>query len=126
MVQRDGKIKVQKLPNRRVENILPLIKENVERGSHIVTDEYHGYMQLTNTAYGYRHNRVKHGKGHYTWKGQNTNMIEGFWGQLKRSLRGTYHFVSPQHLQAYVDEFVFRYNQRLSMGPCFQALLARV
>ena len=38
--------------------------------------------------------------------------IEGFWSQLKRSIDGTYHAVSPKYLQSYVDEFVFRYNLR--------------
>ena len=37
---------------------------------------------------------------------------EGFWSQLKRSMDGAYHVVSPKYLQSYVDEFVFRYNYR--------------
>ena len=41
-----------------------------------------------------------------------TNSIEGFWGQLKRSIFGIYHFVSAKYLQRYVDEAVFRYNTR--------------
>lgn len=41
-----------------------------------------------------------------------TNSIEGFWSQLKRSLDGTHHAVSPKFLQQYVDEFVWRYNHR--------------
>ncbi len=125
MVERKGNIRLQTMPNRRIENVLPVIKENVERGSHIVTDEYRGYDRLNHLDNGFRHSRVKHGKFHYSWKGQNTNTIEGFWGQFKRSIRGTYHFVSPQHLQAYVNEFAFRYNHRLSSALCFQTLLVR-
>ena len=126
MVERKGEIKVQKLPNRRVEVILPVIKESVERGTHIVTDEYAGYDRLRGSAYGYRHSNVKHGKHHFSWKGQNTNTIEGFWGQFKRSVRGTYHFVSSQHLQSYVDEFAYRYNHRASSVPLFETLMARI
>ncbi|MBU6320918.1 MAG: IS1595 family transposase [Patescibacteria group bacterium] len=126
MVERKGKIKAKQLPNRQAALILPVIKEAVVRGSRVITDEYRGYDKLSYSAYGYQHHNVKHGKGHYSWKGQNTNTIEGFWGQLKTSLRGTYHFVSPQHLQSYIDEFAWRYNNREGISPAFVALLARV
>lgn len=124
MVERDGKIRVKKVPNRRVEVILPIIKKSVEKGTHIVTDEYHGYRRLTNPSYEFKHSEVKHGRNHFSWKGQNTNTIEGFWGQFKRSVRGTYHFVSSQHLQSYADEFAFRYSHRTS--PIFESLVARI
>ena len=41
-----------------------------------------------------------------------TNTIEGFWSLLKRGISGVYHGVSEEHLQSYVDEYVFRYNNR--------------
>lgn len=41
-----------------------------------------------------------------------TNTIEGFWGNLKNSIGGTYHAVSPKYLQQYVNQFVFMYNYR--------------
>lgn len=53
--------------------------------------------------------------------GVHTHTIEGFWGQLKRSLGGTYHCVSPKYLQLYVNEFVYRYNHRLE--SVFPALM---
>ena len=43
---------------------------------------------------------------------EDLGQIEGFWSQLKRSLDGTHHAVSPKFLQQYVDEFVWRYNRR--------------
>ncbi|MBC8386432.1 MAG: transposase [Actinobacteria bacterium] len=52
--------------------------------------------------------------------------MEGFWSQLKRSINGTYHCVPPKYLQYYVDEFVYRYNYRLSSFPIFQKLLLLV
>jgi transposase len=123
-VERKGKVRVKKAPNRRAEIVLPFVKENVERGAHIMTDEYSAYGRLTGSAYGYAHTSVKHGKKHYTWGDSHTNTIEGFWGQFKRSVRGTYSFVSSQHLQAYVNEFAFRYNYRAS--SIFDQLLARI
>jgi transposase-like protein len=55
---------------------------------------------------------VNHGSGEYVRARIHTNTIEGFWSQVKRSLDGTYHHVSRQHLQNYVNEFSFRYNNR--------------
>lgn len=124
-VERDGKVRAIAAPSRKSEVILPFVKNNVVRGTHIVTDEYQAYQRLTSGAYGFSHSRVKHGKDHYVWKGQNTNSIEGFWGQFKRSVRGTYHFVSAKHLQSYLDEFAFRYNLRASEVPIFEVLISR-
>lgn len=123
MVERKGRVRVQKVANRRVEVILPIVKRNVIRDSKVVTDEYRGYDKLSYSAYGYRHRNVKHGKRHFSWKGENTNTIEGFWGQFKKSVKGTYAFVSSQHLQAYLNEFAYRYNLRDSPLPIFGHLL---
>lgn len=125
VVERKGRIRVMKAENRRVETVLPFVKKNVMRGSKVVTDEYAGYNKLSYSAYGYTHRNVKHGRGHYVWKGEHTNTIEGFWGQFKRSVRGTYHFVSSQHLQSYLDEFAYRYNQRNSRVPVFVSLVLK-
>jgi transposase len=45
-----------------------------------------------------------------------TNTIEGFWSLVKRGISGTYHGVSTKHLQSYLDEYVFRYNNREATG----------
>jgi transposase len=45
---------------------------------------------------------------------------------MKRSIDGTYHSVSPKHLQSYVDEFAWRYNLRSYATPLFPILLSRV
>jgi len=55
-----------------------------------------------------------------------TNSIEGFWSQLKRSINGTHHFVSPKCLQNYVNEFAFRYNLRKSSTPIFFNMINRI
>jgi transposase-like protein len=124
-VERKGKVKVKVAPSRKAEIVLPFIKESVEKGSKVVTDEYAAYNKLSYSAYGYTHRNVKHGKHHMLWKGEHTNTIEGFWGQFKKSVRGTYAFVSPQHLQAYLNEFAWRYNERTSSVPMFQSLVLK-
>ncbi|KKW10074.1 MAG: ISSpo3, transposase [Parcubacteria group bacterium GW2011_GWB1_49_7] len=123
MVERQGKVRAHKIGARETHILLGKIKANVSKDAQIMTDEFRVYAKLPKI--GYNRSSVNHMQ--YQWANGNahTNTIEGFWGQLKRSIRGTYHFVSAKHLQAYVDEFAFRYNQRLSPVPCFQVLVQR-
>lgn len=60
----------------------------------------------------FKHRYVNHTASKYVDGDVHTNTIEGFWSQLKRSIDGTYHCVSPKYLQSYVNEFVYRYNRR--------------
>jgi transposase-like protein len=71
----------------------------------------------------YTHEAIKHSAQEYARGNVTTNTIEGFWSQLKRSIDGTYHVVSPKYLQHYVNEFLFRYNNR-AIAVC-PVLLAR-
>lgn len=69
---------------------------------------------------------MNHALDEYVRAGVHTNGIEGFWSQLKRSIHGTFHQVSRKHLQAYVDEFVYRYNRRKLETPLFHDLSEKV
>lgn len=65
--------------------------------------------------------------GAYVIGKTSTNTIEGFWGHLKRVLKSTYHWVSPKHLQGYVDAETFRYNTKhLSDCKRFDVFLQNV
>jgi ISXO2 transposase-like protein len=56
-----------------------------------------------------------------------TQTIGGFWSLVKRGIGGVHHGVSAKHLQSYLDEYVFRYNNREAMGRrMFDAFLGRV
>lgn len=55
-----------------------------------------------------------------------TNSIEGFWSHLKRGISSTHVSVSGKHLQKYVGEFVFRYNNRQAPSEMFQRMLAQI
>ena len=72
----------------------------------VYTDGETGYIGLP------CHAAVRHSVGEYVREQIHTNGIESFWSLLKRGYVGTYHKMSPQHLQRYVDEFAGRYNQR--------------
>lgn len=111
MIERKGKAISKVVPNVKMATLQPLINLNAEKNSTIMTDELRSYSRVK--VNGYNHETVKHGLGEYVRGNVHTNGIEGFWSQLKRSLGGTHHVVSPKYLQTYVDEFVFRYNHRL-------------
>ena len=72
----------------------------------LYTDEHGGYIGLEN------HEVVKHSVGEYVKDQAHTNGIESFWSMLKRAHKGTFHKLSPKHLQRYVNEFAGRHNIR--------------
>ena len=58
--------------------------------------------------------RSKHSVGEYVRKQAHTNGVESFWSMLKRGHYGTFHKISPKHMDRYVSEFVGRHNMRES------------
>jgi len=91
-------------------NVMKHIRANVEQAANVVTDEFNIYNPVE--LFGFKHHTVNHGALEYVRGPMHTNCIEGFWSQLKRSIDGTHHHVSPKHLQKYVNEFAFRYSNR--------------
>jgi len=85
-----------------------LVRKHVEPGSALMTDAAAAYLGLSAD---YVHQRVNHAD-EYVRGNVHTNGIENFWSMLKRSVTGTYVSVDSLHLQAYVGEQVFRFNER--------------
>lgn len=90
----------------------------------IYTDEFVSYNKLR--EHHYIHHKVNHAFKEWARDGIHTNTIEGFWSTMKRGISGVYHCVSRKHLQAYVDEYTFRYNHRLDERPMFLTILSKV
>jgi transposase len=105
-------------------SLLSRVSERVLPASAVYTDEFIAYWNLGKV--GYRHERVNHSQKVYVSGDVHTNTIEGFWSLLKRGISGVYHGVSTEHLQSYVDEYVFRYNSREVDGGMFDAFLNRI
>ena len=80
----------------------------------MMTDEWGAYKGLDGKKY--QHSKVNHGSGQYVVGVAHTNTIESFWSLLKRGIIGQYHHVTARYLDAYVDEFCFRYNRRKDEG----------
>ena len=91
--------------------------------STIFTDELRSYIGLAGhfTA----HHRIRHKSHIYVSGNVHTNTIEGFFGHVKNGLRGTYHSVSQKWLQSYLNEYVFRYNERSNPKAMFTTLIER-
>jgi transposase-like protein len=109
MLERGGRVRAKVIRDRSKINVAPVIKANVEHGSHIITDEHVVYPSVAQDAY--IHEVINHAVS-YVRDHVHTNGIENFWSLLKRGINGTYVAVEPFHLDRYVTEQVFRYNNR--------------
>lgn len=121
MVQRNGELRAKVLKGKGEYQIVPFVEQNLRKGSTLYTD----YAPVYNIARGYKRGRVMHSWREFVRGDVHTNTIEAFWGQLKRSMRGTHGWVSKQHLQQYVDEAVWRWNHR-TQEKYFDALMEQI
>ena len=108
MVERGGKVRVFHVDNRRKKALQENIREHVEAGAAIFSDELKSYDGLETD---YQHAVINHAV-EYVNGNVHTNTMENFWSLLKRGLHGTYISVEPFHLFRYLDEQAFRYNNR--------------
>ena len=82
------------------------VGERADENATLFTDDLNSYHGLAN------HHAVRHSVGEYVSQQAHVNGVESFWAMLKRGYYGTFHKLSPAHLQRYVDEFAGRHNQR--------------
>ena len=85
------------------------VRENAQPGAQVYSDGHAAYTPLEGE---YKHKAVQHSVGSYVIEQAHTNGIESFWSMLKRGYVGTFHHMSPKHLDRYVSEFAGRHNQR--------------
>jgi transposase-like protein len=116
LVQRGGDVRSTVAERVSGKTISALLKRHVSEEAHLNTDESPLY---TKAGKGFAsHSTVNHSAeeySYYDWKTRRkvtTNTVEGFFGNSKRSLDGTHHQVSPQHLHLYTAELDFKYNTR--------------
>ena len=110
MLDREARqVRAHVVPEVKREVLMEAILKNIEKGSTIYSDGLSDYKPLKNMEF--VHETVNHVTEYV--RGQvHTQGIENFWSLLKRGLKGTYVAVEPFHLDRYVDEQVFRYNNR--------------
>lgn len=122
ILERGGQVYALPVKNTEGKTILPIMREKVQTGSIIYTDEWTPYKALSKN---YLHDIVKHSVDEFVRGEVHTNNIECFWSHFKRGITGIYHQVSNKHIGKYIDESTFRFNNRnLSDGSRFDILLA--
>ena len=110
-VQRDGKIMLQVVPDRSRATLHDFVDEAVHDDAEAIhTDDWRPYRGIGDEET--RHETVNHSAGEYVRGDVHTNSIENIWSLLKRSIIGSYHKVSVKHLDAYLDELEWRFNNR--------------
>ena len=112
LVERDGKARSFHVANVNAKTLRPLIVTNVDRASHLMTDESHVYTSVGREFNG--HSTVNHSASEYVTTGgfKHSNTAENFFSIFKRGVIGTYHHMSEAHLGRYCAEFDLRYNTR--------------
>jgi transposase-like protein len=112
LVERGGKVRSACLPSVNAKTLAPYLKSQLHstETTRLMTDG-EGQYRLVAPMF-QSHGVVNHGAGEYVRGEAHTNTVEGYFSILKRGIIGTFHHVSPQHLQRYVSEFDFRYNHR--------------
>ncbi|MFI5200900.1 MAG: IS1595 family transposase [Candidatus Kapaibacterium sp.] len=114
MVERGGRVTAKVVDSVKARDLKPAIRENIEQGSVLYTDELQSYKGLQKEYY---RDMVNHSEGQYVKGNTHTNTIENFWSLVKRALKGTYIHVTPKHLDRYLDEQEFRYDHRKTDDP---------
>ncbi len=121
-------VRTKVIPNVKRETLQNEILNTVHRGSQVYTDSAVGYDHLSKE---FVHEVVNHAQ-EYVREQVHTQGLDNFWSLLKRTLRGTYVAVEPFHLDRYLDEQVFRYNNRatkdnkITNADRFQLVMSQV
>jgi transposase-like protein len=110
-LQRDGNICLQMVGGRDRKTLHGFIRENVAGDVEaIYTDKWEAYQGIADEDT--EHETVNHSEKEYARGKVHVNSMENVWSLLKRSIIGSYHQVSAKHLDAYLDELEFRFNNR--------------
>lgn len=117
--EKAGRIRLETLRSANEENIGMFLKENVVSGSTIKSDGWRGYSESALTGY----NHMRQVQGSPERSKELAPHIHRVFSNLKSWLIGIHHGVDPKYIQAYLDEYVFRFNRRGTPMAAFQTLL---
>lgn len=117
LVERGGKVRSIVVDDLRAKTIVPILREQIDRESRVMTDEA-GYYKAVGREFA-EHGVVRHGIGEYvsvTDPTVHTNTLEGYFSIFKRGMKGVYQHCAKRHLPRYLAEFDFRYSNRVALG----------
>jgi transposase-like protein len=112
MLERGGRVRAKVMHNRKRESVQPEIKQHVQAGTALYSDEWVAYKGLETD---YAHQVIDHAVQYVDGR-VHTNGMENFWSLLKRGISGTYVSVEPFRLFRYLDEQMFRFNNRKELA----------
>ncbi len=105
-----SQVKAFLVPGETAPVVKKALNEHVSFDAKLYSDEHGAYRHLAKS--GRRHEIVIHSTGEYVRGRAHTNSVENFWSLFKRGVIGSFHFVSVKHLQRYLNEFQYRFNNR--------------
>jgi transposase-like protein len=114
LVERKGKVRAFHVPTVNAEALKGVMEAHISTDARVMTDQAMYYRKATKAFKS--HETVDHLSKEYARGDVTTNSVEGFFGILKMGIRGVYQHVAPKHLNRYVSEFAFRYNNRKALG----------
>ncbi len=116
LVERDGEVRSFHVKDATAKTLAATARKVANRKSYLMTDENPAYTKLGREYSG--HGTVTHSANEYAKLGNfiHTNTVEGYFSIFKRGVTGVYHHISEQHLDRYLAEFDFRYNNRVRLG----------
>src|SRR2546425_1526846 len=118
-----GRVRMSVIPDFKAATIIPFLTKNIAPGSTIYTDGLKSFADLAEA--GFKHVARNQPLRSELRKGTKSAvpLADRAIGNLQQWLIGTYHGVSKDQLQVYLDEFVFRHNRRQTPAAAFQTLL---
>jgi len=121
-VSRDGQVRTEVMLGGK--SFKDRVRDNVSKDAILITDGHKGYDGLDLEFF--KHETINHFIGEYKRENWHTNTVEGFWSQLKRTIKGTHIHCDAKYLQIYADEVAFRYMNRDKQDTMFETILSHV
>lgn len=109
LLERDGNFEARTIPTASKQVLTGIVRDRVTKGAKVFTDQLAAYKSLDKT---HKHEAVNHSKEEWVRGQVHTNSVENAWSLFKRSIVGSYHKLSTKHMDAYLDEFEWRFNNR--------------
>ena len=110
-IERGGRVRVERIPNVRKKTLHSFIRRTVrDEAEAIYTDDLRSYIGIGDEDT--RHETVDHSAEEWVIGDVHTNSIEGVWSLFKRSIVGTFHKMSVKHMDRYLEELEWRFNNR--------------
>jgi hypothetical protein len=110
-VEREGSVRATLIDHDGESALRPFVEAAVDPAAHLMSDHNPAYVKIAEDFAG--HSFVNHGEKEYVRDDVHNNTAESFNSILERAKVGVFHYISKKHMQRYVDEVAFRWNQRV-------------